>query len=65
MQQWQLQEAKTKFSEPVAVIVSIQKYRSLAKSKQSLHDFLSSSPLSDAKLRISRNTSATMRDIDL
>jgi prevent-host-death family protein len=82
MQQWQLQEAKAKFSEivkqtkfapqtitvrgePVAVIVSMQKYQSLAKPKQSLHEFLSSSPLADAELRISRNSSTTLRDINL
>jgi len=51
--------------EPVAVIVSIHKYRSLAKPKQNLHEFLSSSPLSDAKLSISRNSSTTLRDIEL
>jgi len=51
--------------EPVAVIVSIQKYQNLVKPKQNLHEFLSSSPLADVELNISRNSSTTLRDIDL
>jgi len=50
MQKWQLQEAKAKFSELV---------------KQSLHEFLSSSPLANAELHISRNSSTQLRDIVL
>ncbi|MDR0330657.1 MAG: type II toxin-antitoxin system Phd/YefM family antitoxin [Chitinispirillales bacterium] len=82
MQKWQLQEAKTKFSElvkqtqlapqtitvhgePIAVIVSIQKYRNLVEPKQGIHEFLSASPLSDVQLRFSRNPSTTLRDINL
>jgi len=51
--------------EPVAVIVSIQKYQNLVKPKQNIHEFLSSSPLACAELDISRNPSTTLRDIDL
>jgi len=51
--------------EPVAVIVSIQKYRNLVKPEKNLHEFLSSSPLSNTELHISRNLSTTLRDIDL
>ncbi|GBU25131.1 hypothetical protein R83H12_01770 [Fibrobacteria bacterium R8-3-H12] len=51
--------------EPVAVIVSIQKYQNLVKPKQNLHEFLSSSPLASTELHISRNSSTTLRDIDL
>jgi len=58
-------QAITVRGEPVAVIVSIQKYQNLVKPKQNLHEFLSSSPLADAELHISRNPSATLRDIDL
>jgi len=50
MQKWQLQEAKAKFSELV---------------KQNLHKFLSSSPIASTELNILRNSSTTLRDIDL
>ena len=51
--------------EPVAVVVSAQKYRTLVEPKQSLHEFLSTSPLSDPKLRFPRNPSTALRDINL
>ncbi|GHV13930.1 antitoxin [Fibrobacterales bacterium] len=51
--------------EPVAVLLSIKKYRSITKPRQNLCDFLQSSPLADVNIDLSRDQSANIREVDL
>jgi len=68
MQKWQLQEAKAKFSELVKrtksapQTITVHGEPVAVKPKQNIHEFLSSSPLSNTELQISRNSSTTMRE---
>ncbi len=75
MRQWQLQEAKARFSElirlalgegpqeitlhgePAAVVVSKAAFEKLRRPKQSLVEFLQSSPLAGLDLEIERDKS--------
>ncbi len=80
MRQWQLQEAKARFSElirlarregpqeitlhgePAAVVVSKAAFEKLRRPKQSLVEFLRSSPLAGIDLEIERDKSPA-RDV--
>lgn len=77
---WQLQEAKSKFSEVVdicsipqiitkrgektAVVISYDLFCKLNKSKKNVGQFLKSSPLLD-DLDLNKDNSTYIRDIDL
>jgi antitoxin Phd len=77
---WQLQEAKSRFSEviklaainpqvvtlhgvPVAVIVSMDKYKQLAKPKKSLLETLRSAPFSLDELELPEREAEEMREV--
>jgi len=77
---WQLQEAKSRFSEviklaaiapqsitlrgvPVAVIVSMDKYKQLAKPKKSLLEILRSAPFCLDELELPERETEDMREI--
>jgi len=77
---WQLQEAKSRFSEviklaaiapqsitlhgvPVAVIISMDKYKQLAKPEKSLLEFLRSAPFPLDELEIPEREAEEMREI--
>ena len=82
MEQWQLQDAKNRFSEVVdkalksgpqivtrrgketVVILSVEEYRRLTKTKTNLVDFFRKSPLRGAHLNLERDKEFA-RDIDL
>ncbi|GAB4223568.1 MAG: hypothetical protein Tsb005_19110 [Gammaproteobacteria bacterium] len=75
MKQWQLQEAKAKFSElvkqamqdgpqnitvhgkPAAVVLSLEDYNKLTKSKPSFVKFMQQSPLNGIRLSVKRDKS--------
>ena len=81
-QQWQLQDAKSRFSEvvenamkrgpqvitkqgkEVVVVISIEEYRKMQQTKNTLVDFFQSSPLKGVDLDLTRDQSRA-RDIDL
>jgi len=77
---WQLQEAKSRFSEviklaaiapqsitlhgvPVAVIVSMDKYKQLTKPEKSLLEFLRSAPLGLDMLELPKREAEEVREI--
>ena len=54
----------TRYGEDTVIVLSIQDYRKLSKSKMSLYEFLRNSPLRGIELDLARDTSPP-RDIEL
>jgi prevent-host-death family protein len=51
--------------EEKAVVLSIEEYRRLAPKKQSIVEFFQNSPWADVELKLERDKSYEMREIDL